>query len=94
MYKGKEAKLFVKTDAQAFVDDPKLLEIKSGDVVRIAQDATGMVVNLFKVYTLYQDAEWLDGILPRTHAEVFGRLGFEKHDYRTNYIEVYWHEKD
>ncbi|MBQ4526927.1 MAG: S-layer homology domain-containing protein [Clostridia bacterium] len=60
MYKGKEAKLFVKTDAQAFKDDPKLLEIKSGDIIRIAQDATGMVVNLFKVYTLYQDAEWDD----------------------------------
>ncbi|MBQ4630265.1 MAG: S-layer homology domain-containing protein [Clostridia bacterium] len=60
MYKGKEAKLFVKTDAQAFKDDPKLLEIKSGDIIRIAQDATGMIVNLFKVYTLYQDAEWLD----------------------------------
>ena len=40
------------------------------------------------------DSEWLDGILPRTHAEVIGRLGFETHDYRTNFIEVYWHEKD
>lgn len=58
MYKGKEAKLFIKTDAQAFVDDPKLLDIKSGDIIRIAQDATGMIVNLFKVYTLYQDSEW------------------------------------
>lgn len=60
MYRGKEVGLFIKTDAQAFVDDPKLLDIKSGDVVRIAQDATGKVVNLFKVYTLYQTAEWDD----------------------------------
>lgn len=43
---------------------------------------------------LQKDGEWLDGILPRTHTEVFGRLGFETHDYRTNFIEVYWHEKD
>ncbi len=58
MHRGKQVKIFIKTDAQAFIDNPSLLDIKSGDVIRVALDASGKVVDLFKVYTLYQDSEW------------------------------------
>lgn len=46
------------------------------------------------ITAIQNDSEWFDGVLPRTHESVFSKLGFDTRVYRTNFIEVYWHEKD
>ncbi len=55
MYDGEYQKLVVNTESDIFKTDPSLLKLQSGDVIRIAKDALGRVVNLIKVFTMYKD---------------------------------------
>ena len=41
--------------------DPNLLNLKPGDIIMISQDSLGKINNIFKVYTLEQDSEWIFG---------------------------------
>lgn len=65
MYRGKYQKIFVDTTADAFTPgkwkEEGLLDLKPGDVIRIALNSTGEIVNLFKVYTVKQESEWTLG---------------------------------
>ncbi|MBQ4528199.1 MAG: S-layer homology domain-containing protein [Clostridia bacterium] len=55
MYDGEYQKLQLKTDSDNFIADPSLLKLQSGDVIRVAKDAMGRVINLIKVFTLYRE---------------------------------------
>ena len=52
MYKGEYTGFAFDESAAAFEKDKSLLNINSGDVIRIALDATQKIVNLIKVFTL------------------------------------------
>ena len=52
MYKGEYQSIFVKTDSEAFAEEPDRLTLKPGDVVRLAVDNAGKITNIVKVFTL------------------------------------------
>ena len=62
MYKGEYQKIFVDTTADAFTPglwrEEGLLNLKSGDVIRIAKNSKGKIIDIFKIYTVEQESKW------------------------------------
>ena len=62
MYKGEYQKIFVDTTADAFTPglwrEEGLLNLKPGDVIRIARNSKGEIIDIFKIYTVEQESTW------------------------------------